>query len=57
MVLTLGADVQILFKLLLPDDLAAALALLPQALCAHTFIFGRLNLTGLPFKPGQGSPL
>src|SRR5262249_2647911 len=52
---TLGADVLVVFQILLPDDLAAAFALLPQALSAHVpvALFGSCDRF-FPFEPSHG---
>jgi hypothetical protein len=53
MVVALGADVQVVFQLFLPDDLPAAFTLDPEAFRANAFLVGRLDFTGFPFKPSQ----
>ncbi len=52
--LALGADVQVLIELFLPDDLAAALALDPQAFRANALLARRFQLAAFSFEPGHG---
>jgi hypothetical protein len=48
-----GADVQIVFQVLFPDDLPAVLTLYPQSLGAD-FLFARsIELAGLSFEPNH----
>src|SRR6185312_4601473 len=54
MLFALGADVQVLFKIFFPDDLAAILTLYPQAFSADFFLARTFQLTGLAFEPGHG---
>src|SRR5215469_821043 len=45
------ADVEVLVEVFLPDNLATAVALDPEALGAHTFFASGIGRTGFAFKP------
>ena len=51
--LALGADVEILVEIFLPDDLAAAIALHPQAFGADFFLAASLDLGTFALEPGH----
>ena len=53
--LALGADVEVGLKVLLPDDLAAALALDPKAFTAHRALATRIQLLLFALKPAHES--
>ena len=53
MMIALGADLQVLFQLFFPDDLAAALAFQKQSFRPYPLLFCRLNFAGFSFKPSQ----
>jgi len=50
--IALGADVEVVLKFLLPDDLAATLALDPEPFSAYAF-FARLKFVRFSLKPRQ----
>src|SRR6185312_312901 len=53
----LGADIEVLRQVLLPDNLAALVALHPQALGAH-FLFARgVQLSAFALKPSHKNQL
>ncbi len=53
MLVALGTNVEVVFKVFFPDDLAAAVTLHPQAFGAN-FLFARaVQLTGLAFEPSH----
>src|SRR5208282_6081311 len=49
----LWADVEILFQVLLPDNLAAAVTLNPQPLGAHSLLARSVQLTRLSLEPSH----
>jgi len=51
----LGADVEVGLKVLLPDDLAAALALDPKAFTANSALATRIQLLLFALKPAHES--
>jgi len=57
MLITFRADVQILFEIFLPDDLAALVALHPQSFGADFFLARSVELTGLAFEPSHKAVL
>jgi hypothetical protein len=50
---TLRADIQIVFQVLLPDDLPAVVALHPQPLRANLLLARSIQLAGLSSKPSH----
>ena len=51
--LAFGANVEILVEIFLPDDLAAAIALHPQAFGADFFLAASLDLGTFALEPGH----
>src|SRR5580658_38901 len=49
----LRTDVEIVFQVLFPDNLAAAVALYPQAFGAYSFLARRVQLPGLSLEPSH----
>jgi hypothetical protein len=49
----LGADVEILFEVLFPDNLAAAVTLHPQAFGADFLFAGSVKFAGLSLEPSH----
>ena len=54
MLVAFRADVEIVLQILLPDDLAAAVTLHPEAFGAHLLFARSVEFTGLAFEPGHG---
>ena len=53
MLAALGANVQVVFQVFLPDDLPATFTLYPQAFGANFLFAGRIQFDGLSFEPGH----
>src|SRR5271166_6101664 len=51
MTLALGADVQVLVEVFLPDDLAALVTLDPEAFCLDAFLPRSVEVAVFPLKP------
>jgi hypothetical protein len=52
-----GTDVEVLFQIFLPDDLAATLTLHPQAFGADLFLARGVEFGGFAFKPSHKKKL